>query len=221
MPYQLVGLNSEVDGFESLVMTKEDLGAIYEHEYVAVAAYPKTVAEGLGEGPKMRFFERDSQTVLHSDNHNLRFRQISGLKTLLAWLLLPSKYQFEDSCVHNDPVGPNTVTITTTAVKSKDFIRRLFAKSLLATQNRPGVFLKIRNAEGAFYSDMFIFFPDKAQGLSHRPVKDGEFFVLLEQNAQFTVDREDAVRVFYQNYVNEKYGEDNGAYEFDHKSRVI
>jgi len=77
--------------------------------------------------------------------------------------------------------GPGTCRVTTLQCLYPDGREAKLAKKLVAVEDRPALFLKIRNQSGGFHPNVAIFFPDKATGTTHKAVKFGEAFLLAKR----------------------------------------
>ncbi len=85
-------------------------------------------------------------------------------------------------------------------------------KMMLAVINRPGLFLKVKTSAGDFYEDVAIFFPDKVNGCSHKPVQYGEAFVLIPEENPLSAELIENISNTFNKLVKKSYGKDEGLY---------
>lgn len=182
-----VGLNVDAENFDADVMLPAEVLALFQEnsKYEAWFAYPEPVANGF-ETPPVFF-----AVVATADNFILQAdiesnQQPRGCLNWVASKLLPDNYSARDH-LHFTPdaangFGPGTIRITTRECLYPDGSEASCAKKLVSVENRPGLFLKIRDANGEVMPNVTIFFPDRATGLSHRAVRFGEAFVLARQD---------------------------------------
>ncbi len=112
-------------------------------------------------------------------------------KTCPGWFaskVLPSEYIMKDHLkfVEDESMGfdKGSFLITSIASEKPNGDEAKLAKCLLSVENRPGLFLKISDTSGAFYSDIVIFFPAQATGWMHKSVQFGEAFILVKKGIE-------------------------------------
>mgnify|MGYP003641791669 CR=1 FL=1 len=212
-----VGLN-QVAELPAHVMMPEEVQALFANaaRYNALYAYPQAVANAFNEAPVFSVVAIDQDSMLLQAENTTNDYPRDCL-TWFAAKLLPDEYiardriRFETDAAQG--FGSGTCRITTEQCLRPDGRSADFAKKMIAVTNRPGLFLKIRNCHGGFYDDAAIFFPDKAEGVTHQAVKFGEAFVLHKEGLmlerEFLID----VQASFNLLVNTShYARGNGLY---------
>lgn len=182
-----VGLNTHVEDFSDYVMLPADVKAFFANEAKcdALFAYPKAVANGFDTPPV--FAAEACFDKIFTLRADIETNQTP--KDCLTWFaskLLPDEYlardriEFAADAAHG--FGPGTCRVTTLQCLYLDGREAKFAKKLIAVEDRPALFLKIRDhVNGGFHDNVAIFFPDKATGATHKAVEFGEAFLLAKQ----------------------------------------
>lgn len=221
-----IGLNTNTQDFQLYVMQPEEIVALFSDSttYDAIYAYPQVVAGGFREPPVFSGkISGDQSLTLQAEIVTNEFP-----KTCLTWFaskLLPASYiakdRIEFAADKEHGFGRGTCRVTTLECIRHDGSDASFARKLIAVENRPALFLKIRDRSGAFYPDIAIFFPDKVSGMTHQPVKNGEAFVLAKEGTWITQELlRDIIDSFNYLVNTSLYSEGNNLYSTNYKTPI-
>lgn len=218
--YGFVGLYTAHPDFARHVAQPNEVMKFFENSqrYSAPYVYPYLPSDG---------FERRvifSAEQVQADNFILRGEVVTNQHpaTTAAWLagkILPAAYVMKDHIQFKDDAknghGTGSFTITTSGCEYPNGKPASFAKFMLGVENRPGIFLKIANQNGGFHDQAFMFFPDKATGLAHSSVKNGEAFVLVQEGVELSQELNRDIIATFDKLVKRSYGEHQGLYLID------
>lgn len=215
-----IGLNTNIDNFKASVMQPAEVCELFSNSqcFDAPFVYPFLPADGFkqpvifsGENITDQSFTLKAEIVTNDRP-----------KSLASWiagkLILPDAFVMKDHIqFFHEPdngFGRGAFHITSVACETLDGLTATCAKACLSVENRPGLFLKIANQQGGWYSNAAIFFPDRAKGLMHKAVQFGEAFVLTQQGCEISNNMLEDIRAAFDLLVKRSYGEE-GLYRIE------
>lgn len=212
-----VGLNTTAPGFRNYIMQARDIRGLFADgkRYVARFVYPCAVADGFNQPVIFSSNESDDNGIKLNAEITTNRAPASWLTWFASKAILPQSYTMTDSiqfAVPREGFGSGTVRISSVDCVGDSGKQASIAAYCLSVANRPGLFFKVKNREGNYHRDVAIFFPDKADGMMHRPVQYGEAFVLLQEGIAPDADLICDINATFNQLVKRSYGENQGLY---------
>lgn len=214
-----VGLNTTVEGFQMAVMQPKEISCFLRgRHFDAPFVYPWLPADAFGE--PVVFSMVDEGTTGFTLEARITKNKSPKILSSLALFPFPKEYIIRDRIEYfNDMAqgyGSGSFKITSLCATNSNGTKARLVEVLVGVKERPGLFLKVSNSEGVFYDNVAIFFPDKVDGMTHKPVCFGEAFVLTEKGLEMTPKMLGDIQTTFDRLVKKSYGQE-GLYSVNHQ----